>query len=173
MMVVSVFGWSLEVLLPKAGVGETVVVVVVVVVADVVHIDDVDCGGGASVARKMVVVVVVVKVRMGPFLKAAGEFAWSLLHECCREFIASNIPSIDCAICFDAFQREEDVYRSRCDHFFHKECIFTYHMNLTEEYSRDLAEILSKNPHCPLDFRPKLKFPCPLCKTNLPQVVRI
>nr|VZI39630.1 unnamed protein product [Spirometra erinaceieuropaei] len=100
-----------------------------------------------------------------------GDLVLFPLIECCREFVASNTPSIDCAICFEAFQQEEDVYRSPCDHFFHKKCISTYHTNLADEYSHELAEILSKNPHCPPDIRPELKFPCPLCKTNLQQFV--
>eukprot|EP00108_Taenia_solium_P004441 TsM_000200100 transcript=TsM_000200100 gene=TsM_000200100 len=79
------------------------------------------------------------------------------LIECCRYFISSNIPSVDCSICFDAFQTEEEVQRSRCNHFFHKECLSQYHNNLLNTYKNEMAALLAKNPFCPKELQPKLK----------------
>ncbi|CDS40967.1 ring finger protein 25 [Echinococcus multilocularis] len=95
------------------------------------------------------------------------------LIECCRDFISSNVPSVDCSICFDAFQTEDQVYRSRCNHFFHKECLVGYHNNLLNTHKNQIAALLVKNPYCPRDMRPQLKFPCPVCKTELPSMVDI
>uniref|UniRef100_A0A5K3ESP9 RING-type domain-containing protein n=1 Tax=Mesocestoides corti TaxID=53468 RepID=A0A5K3ESP9_MESCO len=89
------------------------------------------------------------------------------LIECCRDFISGNIPSVDCSICFDAFQTESDVYRSRCNHFFHKACISAYHDSFRNAHNHEMALLLAKNPHCPKEMRPKFEFLCPLCKTIL------
>ncbi|VDD74419.1 unnamed protein product [Mesocestoides corti] len=80
------------------------------------------------------------------------------LIECCRDFISGNIPSVDCSICFDAFQTESDVYRSRCNHFFHKACISAYHDSFRNAHNHEMALLLAKNPHCPKEMRPKGAF---------------
>nr|CDS33196.2 hypothetical transcript [Hymenolepis microstoma] len=102
-----------------------------------------------------------------------GECVIFSVVDCCREFISSNIPSVDCSICFEGFQREEDVNRSICNHFFHNLCLSDYHKNLLNTYQSELVAILAKNPHCPKEMRPVLKFPCPLCKTELPPLIGV
>ncbi|VDL60082.1 unnamed protein product [Hymenolepis diminuta] len=88
---------------------------------------------------------------------SAGEYVIFSLIDFCREFVSSNIPSVDCSICFENFQREEDVNRSFCNHFFHNKCLLDYHNNLLSTYQSELGAILEKNPHCPKEMRPILR----------------
>ncbi|KAM7541198.1 hypothetical protein Aperf_G00000037606 [Anoplocephala perfoliata] len=103
----------------------------------------------------------------------AGDCVIFPLIDCCREFISNNIPSVECSICLDGFQTEEEVYRSQCNHFFHKNCLSEYHSSLFNIHETELCAILEKNPHCPKKMRPVLKFPCPLCKTELSPLIDV
>ncbi|KAM3176212.1 hypothetical protein ACTXT7_006944 [Hymenolepis weldensis] len=91
----------------------------------------------------------------------AGECVIFSLIDFCREFVSSNIPSVDCSICFEDFQREEDVNRSLCNHFFHNTCLLNYHSSLLSTYQSELGVILEKNPHCPKEMRPVLRVILP------------
>lgn len=64
---------------------------------------------------------------------------------------------MDCSICLDSFRTEDEVYRSCCNHFFHKGCLSEYHSNLLKTHAIELAGILAKNPYCPKDMRPQLR----------------
>ncbi|KAH8870142.1 E3 ubiquitin-protein ligase [Schistosoma japonicum] len=72
------------------------------------------------------------------------------LVDFCREFISSNIPTVECAICLNYFRNEADVYCTTNFHYFHNYCIGEYVNRKRIEYERELL--------CPLCHAESLSF---------------
>ncbi|KAH8870138.1 E3 ubiquitin-protein ligase RNF25 [Schistosoma japonicum] len=82
------------------------------------------------------------------------------LVDFCREFISSNIPTVECAICLNYFRNEADVYCTTNFHYFHNYCIGEYVNRKRIEYEREVSEL---NTKCPYTESPPLELLCPLC----------
>ncbi|KAA0194085.1 putative Rnf25 protein, partial [Fasciolopsis buskii] len=65
----------------------------------------------------------------------------------CREFIAKNIPSVECAICLTGFTDESEVYMTAEHHYFHKRCIGVYMAQREIDFRQESEELLSKDPY--------------------------
>ncbi|CAH8565711.1 unnamed protein product [Schistosoma margrebowiei] len=85
------------------------------------------------------------------------------LVDFCREFISSNIPTVECAICLKYFQNESDVYCTTNFHYFHTYCIGEYMNRRRVEYEEEISELKTKGPYT--EF-PPLEVPCPLCRAE-------
>ncbi|CAH8567413.1 unnamed protein product [Schistosoma bovis] len=85
------------------------------------------------------------------------------LVDFCREFISSNIPTVECAICLNCFQNESDVYCTTNFHYFHTYCIGEYMNRRRVEYEEEISELKAKGPYT--EF-PPLEIPCPLCRAE-------
>ncbi|CAH8567402.1 unnamed protein product [Schistosoma bovis] len=69
------------------------------------------------------------------------------LVDFCREFISSNIPTVECAICLNCFQNESDVYCTTNFHYFHTYCIGEYMNRRRVEYEEEISELKAKGPY--------------------------
>ncbi|KAG5451675.1 E3 ubiquitin-protein ligase rnf25 [Clonorchis sinensis] len=80
-----------------------------------------------------------------------------------REFIAKNVPTVNCAICLCGFAQESDVYCTPEFHYFHNTCIGQYMHHREKEHQQELAELREKDPYCKLV---PLRLPCPVCRVE-------
>ncbi|CAL8095756.1 unnamed protein product [Calicophoron daubneyi] len=81
----------------------------------------------------------------------------------CREFIASNVPTVSCTICLAGFDREEEAYVTPAFHYFHKVCIGKYLLQRELDYRQETSDLLAKDPYADV---PALRFPCPVCQVE-------
>ncbi|CAH8511405.1 unnamed protein product [Schistosoma turkestanicum] len=81
-----------------------------------------------------------------------------------REFISSNIPTVECAICLNLFRNESDVYCTTNFHYFHTYCVGEYMNRKRVEYEEEISELQTK---CPYNNYPPFEVPCPLCRAEL------
>ncbi|CAH8544731.1 unnamed protein product [Heterobilharzia americana] len=85
------------------------------------------------------------------------------LVDFCRDYIANNIPTVECAICLNTFHNESNVYCTTNFHYFHTYCIGEYMNQKQTDYEKELMEMKIK---CPYHEFPPLEIPCPLCRTE-------
>ncbi|CAH8858392.1 unnamed protein product [Trichobilharzia szidati] len=85
------------------------------------------------------------------------------LVDFCREYISSNIPTVECAICLQNFRDEIDVYCTPNFHYFHTHCIGEYMGQRQADYEEERQELQTK---CPYNEFPPLQIPCPLCRSE-------
>ncbi|KAF7252143.1 hypothetical protein EG68_09005 [Paragonimus skrjabini miyazakii] len=93
-----------------------------------------------------------------------GEHILFEVVDFCREFIANNIPTVDCAICLQGFKTEDEVYRTLQFHYFHKLCVGKYMLQQELDHTKVIYELHAKDPFCKL---PVLFITCPVCRVEV------
>ncbi|KAF5398491.1 hypothetical protein PHET_07574 [Paragonimus heterotremus] len=92
-----------------------------------------------------------------------GEHILFEVADFCREFIATNVPTVDCAICLQEFKTEDEVYRTSQFHYFHKWCVGKYMLQKELDHTKVICELRAKDPFCKL---PALFITCPVCRVE-------
>merc|ERR1712156_59636 len=84
------------------------------------------------------------------------------LIEMAREFLTKrNVPVVRCIICLFSLQEEDEIIKTECLHFFHKQCLGRYITNMQETYQEQKEELLAQNSNVTVN---KFQLTCPVCR---------